>query len=155
MPVAEISGTKLIVRIIDADRLGDEANQFMNDRIMPHLNDGDIWILPSPTSIETASLKSFGFEFFKRSDPPFEERRWAIRRDVEFLDGQEPKNIILWVSDDPSTYEFKGRKFAISDEQEPQASSQRFPNYTPNTSEVITQAFIEHCYLDTLFYLRL
>ena len=70
MPVEETSGDKLIIRMTDADDLSDQAKKFMNKRLMPHNNDGDIWVLQSSTAIEIAALKSLGFEFFARNDPP-------------------------------------------------------------------------------------
>ena len=138
-------GTKLIIRMTDADDLSDQAKKFMNKRLMPHNNDGDIWVLQSSTAIEIAALKSLGFEFFARNDPPHEERSWAIRREVKFLDGQEPKDMILWMSDDPTSHEFEGRKFVLLNKQEPETNSVLLPTYTPASSEVVTQTFIEHC----------
>ena len=145
MPVRETGGGKLIIRITDADLMSDQAKRFMNKRLMPHNNDGNIWVLPSPTPVEIAALKSLGFEYFARIDPPYEERTWAIRREVKFLDGQEPKDMILWMNDDPATYELEGRKFSVANKQEPEARSVLLPIYTPSSSEVVTQAFIEHC----------
>ena len=145
MPVRETSGGKLIIRITDANQMSDQAKRFMNKRLMPHNNDGNIWVLPSPTPVEIAALKSLGFEYFARIDPPYEERTWAIRREVKFLDGQEPKDMILWMNDDPATHELEGRKFSVANKQEPEAKSVLLPIYTPSTSEVITQAFIELC----------
>ncbi len=145
MPVRETSGGKLIIRMTDADLMSDQAKRFMNKRLMPHNNDGNIWVLPSPTPVEIAALKSLGFEYFARIDPPYEERTWAIRREVKFLDGQEPKDMILWMNDDPATHELEGRKFSVANKQEPEAKSVLLPIYTPSTSEVITQAFIELC----------
>ena len=145
MPVRETGGGKLIIRMTDADLMSDQAKRFMNKRLMPHNNDGNIWVLPSPTPVEIAALKSLGFEFFARVDPPFEERTWAIRREVKFLDGQDPNDMILWMNDDPATYELEGRKFSIANKQEPEEKSVLLPIYTPSSSEVVTQAFIEHC----------
>ena len=145
MPVRETSGGKLIIRITDADQMSDQAKRFMNKRLMPHNNDGNIWVLPSPTPVEIAALKSLGFEYFARIDPPYEERTWAIRREVKFLDGQDPNDMILWINDDPATYELEGRKFLVANKQEPEAKSVLLPIYTPSSSEVVTQAFIEHC----------
>ena len=45
MPVEETSGDKLIIRMTVADDLGDQAKKFMTKRLMPHNNDGDIWVL--------------------------------------------------------------------------------------------------------------
>ena len=84
-------------------------------------------------------------EFFARFDPPYEERTWAIRREVTFLDRQDPTDMILWMNDDPATYELEGRKFSIANKQEPEIKSVLLPIYTPSSSEVVTQAFIEHC----------
>lgn len=36
MPVAEVSGAKIIVRMTDTDRLGSEAKRFMNSRTSRH-----------------------------------------------------------------------------------------------------------------------
>ena len=47
MPVEETSGDKLIIRMIDADHLSDQAKKFMTKRLMPYNNDGDIWVLQS------------------------------------------------------------------------------------------------------------
>ena len=145
MPVEETSGDKLIIRMTDADHLVDQAKKFMTKRLTPHNNDGDIWVLQSSTAIEIAALKSLGFEFFAQNDPPHEERSWAIRREVKFLDGQEPKDMILWMSDDPTSHEFEGRKFVLLNKQEPETNSVLLPTYTPASSEVVTQTFIEHC----------
>ena len=70
---------------------------------------------------------------------------WAVRRAVKFLDEKEPQEMILWMSDEPTSYEFAGRKFAIANSQEPEKQSVLLPVYTPTSSEVVTQAFIEHC----------
>ncbi|MDC1263238.1 hypothetical protein N8015_04100 [Planktomarina temperata] len=145
MPVRETGGGKLIIRITDADQMSDQAKRFMNKRLMPHNNDGNIWVLPSPSPVEIAAAKSLGFEFFARFDQPYEERSWAIRRQVTFLDRQDPTDMILWMSDDPASYDLEGRKFSISNKQDPEAKSPRFPIYTPISSEVVTQAFIEYC----------
>ena len=119
MPVKEISGAKLIVRVSDTENLVVEAQKFMHDRLMPHLNDGEIWVIPffdhELWKIDKEALDMFGFEFFERVDFPFEERPWAIRRDVEFIDGESPKHIVLWMNSDLNTYEFNNRKFVISD----------------------------------------
>jgi len=38
MPIAEISGYKLIVRMTDADSLGGDAKRFMNGRLTHHVH---------------------------------------------------------------------------------------------------------------------
>jgi len=61
------------------------------------------------------------------------------------LDKQEPQEMILWMSKVPTSYEFEGRKFSVANSQEPEKQSVLIPVYTPSASEVVTQAFIEHC----------
>jgi uncharacterized protein len=123
----------------------DQAKRFMNKRLRPDNNDGDIWVLQSPTAVETAALKSLDFEFFLKNEPTHKDKSWAVQRVVKFLDEKEPQEMILWMSDEPTSYEFAGRKFAIANSQEPEKQSVLLPVYTPTSSEVVTQAFIEHC----------
>ena len=66
MPVRDTADIKLIIRITDAEHMRDQAKRFMNKRLMPDNNDGDIWVLQSPTVVEIAALKSLGFEFFQK-----------------------------------------------------------------------------------------
>ena len=145
MPVRDTADGKLIVRITDAEQMCDQAKRFMNKRLMSHNNDGDIWVLQSPTAVEAAALKSLGFEFFARNKPSYKNTSWALRREVKFLDKQEPQEMILWMSKVPTSYEFEGRKFSVANSQEPEKQSVLIPVYTPSASEVVTQAFIEHC----------
>ena len=145
MPVRDNADVKLIVRITDAEQMRDQAKRFMNKRLRPDNNDGDIWVLQSPTVVEIAALKSLGFEFFQKNVPTQKDSSWAVRRAVKFLDEKEPQEMILWMSDAPTSYEFAGRKFAVVNSQEPEKQSVLLPVYTPTSSEVVTQAFIEHC----------
>ena len=66
MPVRDTADIRLIIRITDAEHMRDQAKRFMNKRLMPENNDGDIWVLQSPTLVEIAALKSLGFEFFQK-----------------------------------------------------------------------------------------
>ena len=142
MPVRDNADVKLIVRITDAEQMRDQAKRFMNKRLRPDNNDGDIWVLQSPTAVETAALKSLDFEFFLKNEPTHKDKSWAVQRVVKFLDEKEPQEMILWMSDEPTSYEFAGRKFAIANSQEPEKQSVLLPVYTPTSSEVVTQAFI-------------
>ena len=145
MPVRDTANVKLIIRITDAEQMSDQAKKFMNKRLMLDNNDGDIWVLQSPTALETAAIKSLGFEFFQKSESAHKDRSWAVRRVVKFLDGKEPQVMTLWMTSEPTSYEFAGRKFALASSKEPEKQSVLLPVYTPNTSEVVTQAFIAHC----------
>ena len=51
MPVRDTSDIKLIIRITDAEQMRDQAKRFMNKRLMPDNNDGDICVLQSPTVV--------------------------------------------------------------------------------------------------------
>jgi hypothetical protein len=117
MPVAEISGSKLIVRIIDADRLGGEANQFMNGRLRPRHNDGSMWMIPpgDDEQLETdkETLKSFGFEFFDALYHPHAERPWAKRVCVKYLNSDRPEAQILWINPNEPNPEFNGQPFEV------------------------------------------
>ena len=66
MPVRDTANIKLIIRITDSEQMSDQAKKFMNKRLMIDNNDGDIWVLQSPTAVETAAIKSLGFEFFQK-----------------------------------------------------------------------------------------
>jgi len=145
MPVRDTANIKLIIRITDSEQMSDQAKKFMNKRLMIDNNDGDIWVLQSPTAVETAAIKSLGFEFFQKSDSTHKDRSWAVRRVVKFLDGKQPQETILWMSSEPTSYEFAGRKFALAISKEQEKQSVLLPVYTPNVSEVVTQAFIAHC----------
>ena len=57
MPVRDTADIKFIIKITDAEQMRDQAKRFMNKRLMPDNNDGDIWVLQSPTAVETAALK--------------------------------------------------------------------------------------------------
>ena len=78
MPVRDTSDIKLIIRITDAEQMRDQAKRFMNKRLMPDNNDGDIWVLQSPTVVEIAALKSLGFEFFQKNVPTQKEDRKSV-----------------------------------------------------------------------------
>ena len=87
MPVRDTANIKLIIRITDSEQMSDQAKKFMNKRLMIDNNDGDIWVLQSPTAVETAAIKSLGFEFFQKSDhTPAHSLVRAIRESC-FSDG--------------------------------------------------------------------
>ena len=81
MPVRDNADVKLIVRITDAEQMRDQAKRFMNKRLRPDNNDGDIWVLQSPTAVETAALKSLDFEFFLKNEPTHKDKSWAVQRE--------------------------------------------------------------------------
>ena len=77
MPVRDNVDVKLIVRITDAEQMHDQSKRFMNKRLRQDNNDGDIWVLQSPTVVEIAALKSLGFEFFQKNGPTQKDSSWA------------------------------------------------------------------------------
>ena len=42
MAVKEISGSKLVIRLPDRDTLNDDAKQYLDERMLPNLNDGKL-----------------------------------------------------------------------------------------------------------------
>ena len=66
MPVRDSADVQLIIRITDAEQMRDQAKRFMNKRLIPDNNDGDIWVLQSPTLVEIAALKSLVLSSFKK-----------------------------------------------------------------------------------------
>jgi hypothetical protein len=117
MPVAEVSGAKIIVRMTDTDRLGSEAKRFMNSRIHPHLNDGAIWVIPffdhERWQTETKTLLQFGFDFFEAIDQPYEHRSWAKRVCVKYLGMDTPDAQILWINPNDPVGVFQGKSFEV------------------------------------------
>ena len=153
MAVAEISGYKLIVRMTDADSLGVDAKRFMNGRLRPRHNDGSIWMIPQGDDeqweTDKATLKSFGFEFFDALYHPHAERPWAKRVFVKYLNSDPPEAQILWINPNEPNPEFNGRPFEVCTNKEfykiAALRHTEAVEYTPATSDIVTQAFIEHC----------
>ena len=72
---------------------------------------------------------------------------WAHKITAQYLDGSEPLRSHLWIRKGSTDFEFNDRKFRVenANSQEPEKQSVLIPVYTPSASEVVTQAFIEHC----------
>jgi len=46
MPVKEFSGSKFVIRLPDRDTFSEAAKKYLDEQMLPNLNDGKLWIMP-------------------------------------------------------------------------------------------------------------
>ena len=129
MPVKEISGVKFVIRLPDQDTLSEAAKKFLVQEMRPNINDGEIWIKPvwSDINSELHQLQQLGFNgedhndpdvYLYSSDNPYPEIPWALRTPVKYIDDKEPEMQILWVNKESTNLTFENRPFHLATEEE-------------------------------------
>ena len=124
MPVKEISGSKLVIRLPDRDTLSEATKKFLDEQMLPNLNDGELWIKPwwNDSESEFHQLQKLGFNgedhtdpdmYLYTSDNPDLEIPWALRTPVKYLDGKEPRMELLWLKKGSLDLSYSGRPFAL------------------------------------------
>ena len=125
MPVKEISGSKLVIRLPDREALSEAAKNYLDERMHPNLNDGKLWIMPlwRDSDSEVHQLQKLGLNGEDHADPdmylytgdnPDLEIPWALRTPVRYLDGKEPRMQLLWVMKGSSNMAYIGRPFELA-----------------------------------------
>ena len=159
MPVKDLGPNRLVVRLFNDRPRSAEAEKYLANRLNNLNSDGELMVLPDMGSSGIDSvyedLLKLGLKGEDEEDPDMyfvgfanpSYIPWAHKITAKYLDGSEPFRSHLWIRKGSIGFEFNDRKFRIENENERIAhtNSWNTPCYTPATSEVVTQAFIEHC----------
>ena len=159
MAVKDLGPNRLVVRLFGERPRSAEAENYLKAYLNNLNSDGELLVLPDMGSslIESIyeDLLKLGFNGEDEEDPDMyfvgfaspSYIPWAHKITAQYLDGLKPLRSHLWIRKGSTDFEFNDRKFRVENEDERTAHTNFWnaPCYTPATSEVVTQAFIEHC----------
>ena len=131
MPVKEISGSKLVIRLPDEKKLTKKQKKYLEPRLNKLNSDGEIWVIfgssgGADVGGDYQELLELGFKGEDDGDPdmysvPFAsgvEIPWAHMVKAKYTDDNFPWMSLLWMMKTSTNWTFEDRPFRIATEEE-------------------------------------
>ena len=131
MPVRDLGGSRLVVRLPDEKKLSDKQKKYLEPRLNKLNSDGEIWVLfgssgGADVGEDYQELLELGFKGEDDGDPdmysvPFAsgvEIPWAHMVNAKYTDDNFPWMSLLWMMKNSTNWTFEDRPFRIVTEEE-------------------------------------